>query len=134
MKKTISLVLCIVCVLVFSAFDWGWGKKAKSQKEATANAGTTWQTPPAEKVVPTKVVSKTKSNLPTQAVSKTKSSSPAQVSNSASVNDKATAISTLAKIVGSGTPDERKARIESLKRVSQALAQSQAQNQTKNTR
>jgi len=118
MKKTVSLVLCIVCVLTFSAYDWGG--KSKSKKEATANAGTTWQTSSAEEVAPSKTVSKTKNSKSTQ------------VSNSAS--DKAAAISTLAKIVGSGTPAERQARIESLKRVSQALAKSQAQNQEKNTR
>ena len=44
-------------------------------------------------------------------------------------NDKAVAIVTLAKIVGSGTPAERKARIESLKRLSEALARSQGAQQ-----
>ena len=121
MKKTLSLALCIVCALTFSAYDWG--KKSKTQKATATNTENTWQTSSAEQSVPT----------PTKAVSKKKkSSAPDQAPSSAS--DKAMAISTLAKIVGTGTPEERQARIESLKRVSQALAQSQAQNQAKNTR
>jgi hypothetical protein len=118
MKKTVSMALCIVCVLTFSAFDWG--KKSKSQQETTTTSGSTWQTAPVEKAASGKSDSKVKSKAPDQVPS--------------SASDKAAAISTLAKIVGSGTPEERQARIESLKRVSQALAQSQAQNQPKKTR
>ncbi len=126
MKKTVSLALCIVCALMFSAYDWG--KKPKAKKQAPVNTEIAWPATPAEEVVPAKVVPA--KVVPAKVVSKPKKIKTAQVSNSA--DDKAMAISTLAKIVGSGTPDERKARVESLKRVSQALAQNQAQDQAKN--
>ena len=104
---------------MFSAYDWG--KKSKSQEETPSNAGTTWKASPAKNTASKNVTSK-------KAVSTSEDTASAQVSSPA--NDKAMAISTLAKIVGSGTPEERKARMDSLKRVSQALAQNQAQNQT----
>jgi len=121
MKKTVSLALCIVCALMFSAYDWG--KKPKAKKQTPVNTEIAWPATPTEEVVPAKVV-------PSKVVSKPKKNMTAKSSNSA--DDKAMAISTLAKIVGSGTPDERKARVESLKRVSQALAKNQAQDQAKN--
>jgi len=124
MKKTLSLALCVVCVLMFSAYDWG--KKSKSQEETPSNTGTTLKASPAKSTTSKNATSKNATSK--KAVSTAKDTASAQVSSPAS--DKALAISTLAKIVGSGTPEERKARMDSLKRVSQALAQSQAQNQT----
>ncbi len=116
MKKIFSLVLCLVCAFTFSAFDWGWGSKSKEEPKSQTQS--TWQTPSGQTVTTS---SKAASNVTA------KSNMPEQASSAAT--DKAAAISTLAKIVGTGTPQERQARIESLKRVSQALAQSQAQAQ-----
>ena len=88
--------------------------------------------PVVEPVVKRKIAKNKVTSLPakeaTPAVSVPVAASPVGVSATTTpASDKAVAIVTLAKIVGSGTPEERKARIESLKRLSQALAKSQGQ-------
>jgi hypothetical protein len=122
MKKIFSLALCLVGAFTFSAFDWGWGSKSKEEPKSQTQS--TWQTPSGQTVTTSSKATANKAASKTNA----KGGPSDQVPSAAS--DKAAAISTLAKIVGTGTPAERQARIESLKRVSQALAQSQAQAQT----
>lgn len=138
------LSLCIICGVVFSAYDWG----RKSDKDSQTTYGTTeaqsasaaaqkdaWDSyDETEEAMSSTVDSKVEEKMPevyketSKKVSENmKTVSPATPAVSPS-GDKAVAIVTLAKIVGTGTPEERKARIESLKRLSQALAKSQGQN------
>ncbi len=149
MKKMTGALLCVVCLVVFSGYDWG--RKPKSQTPSAEPEQVSTMTQAGESALSSPVanqgvqkaygeVEETLGSLPrpvvqdrtkgrnsAYAVRKTASVPPVATAPAASANDKAVAIVTLAKIVGTGTPEERKARIESLKRLSQALARSQAQ-------
>lgn len=149
MKKVIGLSLCIVCVLTLSAFDWGRKSQPKTDPQSTQNtdaiqpvsapvtpsfsdknvSGDSTYSAMQPTVPPATASSKgQKKSKKTSKSSQQKVTPPANVEAvpaAAPASDKAIAIVTLAKIVGSGTPEERKARIESLKRLSQALAKSQ---------
>ncbi len=151
MKKVTGLFLCVVCVFTFSAYDWGRKPKAKKDTQGTQQTSDVTQTasiPATAPVVFQKKSEKTYKEVETTTPAMTKKVAQEKVSEKkettpsvekamppaasvaetpVSANDKAVAIVTLAKIVGSGTPEERKARIESLKRLSQALAKSQGQ-------
>lgn len=152
MKKVAGLFLCVVCFFVFSAYDWGRKSKTQvpvqgtEQTSAVAEAASTAVAPGVygenvretyeeveetiaaiPKTVAQKRASQMKETSP--AVTKALPAKTAVTAPAPAANDKAVAIVTLAKIVGSGTPAERKARIESLKRLSEALARSQGAQQ-----
>ncbi|HOW59989.1 MAG TPA: hypothetical protein PLO78_09735 [Candidatus Omnitrophota bacterium] len=92
MKKILAGCLCLVCVLVFAGFDWGFRKSENTA--TTKNESSSMQT--------------------------SSTNSPSNVAGPTTVN--ATAIATAAKVVGSGTPEEQRMRMDALMRVAKIMA------------
>ena len=106
------LAAIFICFLIFSGFDWGWGsKKEASEEKISPKAAYVKKEVPANK----KEMSSKRTVQPVK---------NAGTTAGGSINPEA--IATATRVLGSGTPEERQARMESLKRLGEALRKKQS--------
>lgn len=144
MRKLISIGLCVLCIFTFAAFDWGgWGKPKASAPAQTEEAteeeviseepemGTAAEMP--EESGSLQEESETIPEVPQKfspiPASSAPTASPTPANAAGTVRlpsaEQITAMSAAMRILGDGTPEEKQARLESLKRLAEALSAKQ---------
>lgn len=101
MKQVVAIFLCF---LMFSAFDWGRGEKPAEEKTSKKVTRTYNQETSHKKVDP--------------------AAKSAGTVTKGSMNPEA--VATAVRVLGSGTPEEQQARMDSLKRLGDSLRKKQS--------